>query len=609
MPEADSVESNLEAAMERHRAGQLDEAERLYVEVLRVAPRHWRAAHNLGVLYLAKQQPRRGASFLENAMAWAPDAETVWPTFTRALINLGEFEKAERLITDHRADPKARVLELRLRQVWGAAYAQAKRSELAEEQFRRALELAPDDPDALADLGYALTLKGDFKAAEATLRQALELAPDDVGARLNLGSVFLSIGQFEAAEAEYRSALALDPTNAAATQNLRVLLGKMGRADEAAALAETSDLPQRRARAAAIRGEALAARGEYAASIAAFDEAIALSPENPNPVLDRAFPRLVTGDFAGGWQDYEARWRVRSFFDDAALITTAPVHTLFDARLTANQLIGKRVLLVAEQGVGDQVMFTSIIPDLARAAAKVTLVCEPRLVRLFTHSLPGVETVGAADAEIALSDFDAVVALGSLGRIYRSRMEDFPGAPYLRPGAQALDHWTARLGPKPQALRIGVSWRGGSAKTFSKRRSLSLDQLAPILDLPGCEIVSLQYGEVAEEVAQVNAGRAHPIRLFPRAETDDFEDLAALIETLDVVVSVQNTNVHLSGALGKACLALIPYRPEWRYGAQGRRMAWYDSVQLFRQPQPNDWDTPLAQVVEALRRIRQVPAA
>jgi ADP-heptose:LPS heptosyltransferase len=149
-------------------------------------------------------------------------------------------------------------------------------------------------------------------------------------------------------------------------------------------------------------------------------------------------------------------------------------------------------------------------------------------------------------------------------------------------------------------LRIGVSWRGGTPSTERATRSLALTDFAPLLDLPGCEVVSLQYGDAADEVAAVNGGLKAPVRIFPVAEIDDFEELSGLISNLDMVVSVQTSVVHLTGALGKEALVMVPYNPIWRYGATGPSMPWYGSVRLFRQPRPQAWEPVIAEVVETV---------
>jgi hypothetical protein len=158
--------------------------------------------------------------------------------------------------------------------------------------------------------------------------------------------------------------------------------------------------------------------------------------------------------------------------------------------------------------------------------------------------------------------------------------------------------WAERLGPADGRRRVGVSWRGGIDRTGRGARSMDLAQLRPLFDLPGCEFVSLQYGDVAGEVAAANAGLVSPIRVFPAADIDDFDDLAGLVRNLDLVVSVQTALVHLTGALGAPGLVMVPAMAEWRYGAHGATMPWYGSLRLFRQGEDADW----APVVEAVVR-------
>jgi ADP-heptose:LPS heptosyltransferase len=195
-----------------------------------------------------------------------------------------------------------------------------------------------------------------------------------------------------------------------------------------------------------------------------------------------------------------------------------------------------------------------------------------------------------------------LIGMGSLGRLFRNRLEAFPGTPYLRPRAPVREAWAARLGARRARLRVGVSWRGGTPKTGGARRSVTLDQLAPVLDLPDCEFVSLQYGDVSAELAAANDGRDNPIKAFPAAEIDDFEQLAGLVLALDVVVSVQTSVVHLSGAVGAECLALLPHIPEWRYTLGAPAMPWYRSVRLIRQSEPGAWAPVIGRVAEALRQ-------
>ena len=196
--------------------------------------------------------------------------------------------------------------------------------------------------------------------------------------------------------------------------------------------------------------------------------------------------------------------------------------------------------------------------------------------------------------------FDLVIPAGSLGRLFRNDATQFPGTPYLRPQPQTTELWRSRLGPPTTSLRVGLSWRGGVFGTGQNARSLDLTALTPLLCRDDCEFVSLQYGDAAADVDTINGDLPRPIRRFPTADIDDFEDLAGLVLALDVIVSVQTALVHLAGAVGAPTLALIPFAPEWRYGQTGAAMPWYDSVELFRQPQPGDWASVLRSVGGAL---------
>jgi hypothetical protein len=319
----------------------------------------------------------------------------------------------------------------------------------------------------------------------------------------------------------------------------------------------------------------------------------------------RALDRLRLADW-NGWDDYEQRWGAPSVMKrgwKVGLDTLGPRSTT----LSPQDFAGQQVLLVGEQGVGDEIMFASMIPEVERLAAGATVLTDPRLQSLFAHSFPAAKVIYEIE-EARRVPFDMMVPTGGLAHAFRRRREDFPGAPYLRPRPETVQAWRERLGPRRRRLRVGVSWKGGSAKTGRSARSLELLQLAPLLARDDCEFVSLQYGKVANEIERANAVLPRPIRHFPREETENFEHLAGLVEALDMVVSVQTSLIHLSGAIGAPCLVMIPFSPEWRYGATGRTMPWYNSIELFRQPTPGDWAAVMDEIGAELD-LRQARSA
>jgi Flp pilus assembly protein TadD len=518
------------------------------------------------------------------------------------------------------------------------AHDRAGRLAEAEQLYADVVRRDPKNLDAAHRLGLVQLRQGRAEAAEASFARALQIAPNHANAMVNRGTALKALKRLDEAEACYRAALALEPGHGAAIRNLGILFNLLGRHEEALAAADLALTSSRHAEGFVARGDALyglgrfdealasfleaaklstqpyeplvktaiarAALRQYAEALALLDKAVALRPDEQLAYYQRASIRLLTCDFEGGWRDFEHRWRNEAFVASSSATVSPQVREHLDLRLGIQDVSGQRVLLVSEQGIGDQVMFASMIPDLAAAAASVTCVCDHRLVGLFSNSFEGAKFVDPGAANLSRSAFDKVVAIGSLGHIFRNRVEDFPGTAYLRPRPQVAERWAARLGPRPQGLRIGLSWRGGTPGTAASQRSLALAQFAPLLGLPDCEFVSLQYGDATAEVQAVNSGLSSKIRIFPASDIDDFEDLAGLIAAVDVVVSVQTSVVHLTGALGKDCLVMVPYNPIWRYTAQAATMPWYRSARIFRQSEPEHWDPVIRSVAESLRSRR-----
>jgi len=566
------------------------------------------------------------------------DAAPAWLEELRAAILGARFADAERLIEQRRAtDPAPQSFELALRQRWGMTLSEAGDLEGAETQLRAAAALAPDDAETQNDLAVAELRRGRHAQAVGTLRRVLELDPGHKGALANLGAALMALKQHAAAEEIYRRLLAQDPGDAAAQRNLGVLLNALERHEEALAVADAALAAGPSATALGVRAAALFALDRFDESIAAsrlalqagddpyehlcrlglalassdrlqeafavLDQAVALRPASHLAYHRRSLIRLKAGEFEGGWRDHEARWRDEPFLTNAAGGAARALAPRFRLDVTLDQLRDRSVLVVGEQGIGDEIMFASMLPDLSMVAGRVTCLCDARLVRLFRASMPAISFRPAHDAG-AVEHHDVVLPAGSLGRLFRNRLADFRGAPYLRPSPAVAARWDERLGARPQrGLRVGLSWRGGTKHTRLSQRSVPLDDLLTALPR-GNSYVSLQYGDVRADLAAAGAG---DVQVFDPAEISDFEDLAGLVSGLDAVVSVQTAVVHLAGALGTPCLTLVPHIAEWRYMAEGETMPWYGSVRLFRQPRRGAWAPVLEAAGAALGRMAPQP--
>jgi len=436
------------------------------------------------------------------------------------------------------------------------------RDELAEQAARRAVELDPTLALAQSTLAVTLWWLGQLDEAEQHAREALRLEPDEANHRINLANILNEAGRVGEASILYRQAAAKEPADPEICLNIGTL--------------------------------ALDCDGDLAAARRWYGKAQSYG-DNPRATLSQGIADLLEGHFSTGWLNFEARKSLEA----------KGWHEQFVALPAWNgrPLTSGRLLVYGEQGVGDEILFASMMPDVREHVLQATLVCDPRLRSLFARSFPAVEVVATTRDIVpeVTKTADAVVAAGSLGMPFRRDHAAFPDRlGYLVPDAARVREWQERLRSQSSGpLNIGLSWRGGVLKTGRNRRSLSLEELRPVLELPGINWISLQHGDTEAETAQSARTSGMAIHSFPNV-TADIDNLAALIGALDLVISVCNTNVHVAGALGKEVWVMAPFVPLWMYGLKGARMPWYPSARIFRQGSERRWETVIQAVGLAL---------
>lgn len=317
-------------------------------------------------------------------------------------------------------------------------------------------------------------------------------------------------------------------------------------------------------------------------------------PQDPEVRLIRAYINLKHGRFESGWKYYLARHESRFAVERPYRFpqwTGAPVG---DAA----------VLVFAEQGLGDHLMFSSCIGDMAERVGKIYLECHPKLVSLFRRSFPEVqvvENVASGSEPVWLASagkIDWQVAMGDLPGIFRPDFESFPRHQgYLKASKDRVDYWRDRISRLGSGAKIGVSWRGGVRATRRQLRSFSPTFFEPLLS-GGMHLISLQYGEVDADL-ELMARAGLRIVHWPEALAD-YDDTAALVCALDGVVSVCTSVIHLCGALGRPALVLVPQVAEWRYLYAGERLPWYPSLRLVRQATVGNWESVMEEVMTIL---------
>jgi hypothetical protein len=312
-------------------------------------------------------------------------------------------------------------------------------------------------------------------------------------------------------------------------------------------------------------GSLFVERGEPEKAIESFEKAIKIDPSIAMTRWNLALALLENGSWDRAWDEHE--WGMKA---GGMRVDRGP---LYDKPQWDGKSPGK-VVLWGEQGIGDEIMFASMIPDVMKTN-EVILDCHPRLKTLFENSF-GVKCYGTRKEEgpdwVKKEDYQWQCAMGSLGKYFRRSREAFPGNPYLK--AEALPKTT---------YRVGISWTGGKKATRVAKRTVPLSWWDSILSNHGIEFVSLQYTDCEKEIAELEASTPHKVRQFTEAKAEDYNEAAKLVASCDLVITVCTSVLHLAGALGVPCWVMVPFHPDWRAGKSGG-MPWYRSVRQYRQP-------------------------
>ncbi|QEP44709.1 hypothetical protein D5085_17150 [Ectothiorhodospiraceae bacterium BW-2] len=344
------------------------------------------------------------------------------------------------------------------------------------------------------------------------------------------------------------------------------------------------------------RGQILTDMGEFDAARQAYHAAFAIAPTNPTIAFNKGLCDLLTGHYQEGWLGYQHR-----FASHAARERKAPEYSLWQGE----PLGGRYLLILAEQGIGDEMMFASCFNDIARiSGARLIIECAKKLAPIFEHSFPQYAIYAANQKDeygwTEQYDIAAWIMLGDLPRFCRNHRESFPNHQgYLSVDAERVYYWQERLNQLGHGLKVGLSWVGGTKDTRRKWRSIALHRLKTLFKIDHVHFISLQYTNCQPEINALKRRYGYTVHHWQEA-IDDYNETAALVSALDVVISVQTAVVHLAGALGKEAWVMVRANPEWRYGLEPETIAWYPSVRLFRQSDKENWDSVIHCIADEL---------
>jgi tetratricopeptide (TPR) repeat protein len=564
------------------------EAERCYRAAMAADPRDPRAPLNLGFVIL-EREPEAAIEMLQQAKALRRPADDflheVHYLLGRAHGQLGQSDPALANLAE----------AVRLRPGFAPALEQGVTLLQALQRHAEALEWARhwarEDPNRSSLLALAQALHHERSDAEAleAIEAVLAGNPRDAVALEGRGNMLLSVRRPREALADFDELLAAGMRTADLLARRGCALYHCGHLPEALqALDEALVLDPRNRDALYNRAVVLGAMQRLPEAEAASSLGLALHPDHAELRWNRANVRLMVGDYAGGWPDHEARWQVQEWGSKPTRPDCgAPWWT------GAEDLEGRTILAVGEQGFGDALQFVRYVPLLQARGARVILRVASALHPVMRDAFPGCELV-VDGATIAKPDFQCM--LMSLPLAFGTTVESIPAAvPYLASHPPLVEQWRQRLGAGP-ARRVGIVWSGNAAQANDHNRSMALATLLPIAG-PGVQLVSLQKEVRASDLPALGAG---PLLQFGEALTD-FRQTAALIECMDVVVTVCTSVAHLAGGLGKPVWLMLCHNADWRWFRDRSDSPWYPTARLFRQQRPGDWGSVVAAVRAALQ--------
>ena len=594
----DYAEAHGNRGLALHQLGRPEEALASYDRLAELRPTDARPRFNRAVMLRELGRLDEALASLDQAIALKSDYAEAYRSRGVTLHELGRLGEA---LASH---DQAIALKPDYAEAYhdqGAAFLALQRSQDALASFERAIGLKPNYAEAYSNRGNALNDLKLYDEALASYDRAIELRPDYAEAHNNRMIPLRELRRPEEALETCDRAIVLKPDYAGAYNNRAGALYELRRLEEVLADCDRAiALKPDFAEAYDNRAVMLYELRRFEEALASSERAVTLKPDYAEAQYSMAVCRLMLGDYAAGWPQYEWRWGTRQF-EEAVRDLGAPLW------LGREDLRDRTILLHGEQGLGDTLQFCRYAPRVAALGARVVLEVQGGLERLLSR-LDGVDQILTRGETPPPYDFHT--PLLSLPLALEAGPDGGQG-PYLSADPDDAARWASRLSGA-DGLRVGLCWAGGArpdqpiAHAIDKRRSLALEAFAPLADVAGLQIYSLQKGPPAAELAEARArGWAGPPIIDLTAELKDFADTAAFVVNLDLVITCDTSTAHLAGGLGKPVWILNRHDACWRWLDGRDDSPWYPSARLFRQTSAGDWDGVIADVKRRLAALEQ----
>ena len=600
------TESKLQEGIGLHQSGQLQKAELIYQQILQVTPENAEVLHLLGIIAYQVEKYDLAINLISQAIEITPDQSSFFNNFGLTLQKQERFEEAVQ------AYKKAIELNSESAESYynlGITLNDQGKLEEAIDAYQDAIKIKPGYNKAYNNLGSVLKNQGKLEEATHAYRQAIKNSPSYSEAYNNLGIVLNDQGKLEDAIDAYQTVLKIHPNHLEAHNSLGIVFKDLGRLEESVQTYQN-----------AIRinpnyypthnnlGNVLRDQGKQEEAIQSYRKAIEINPDFPEAHHNLGTSLFFAGDFENCWKHYEWRWKCPNTH-----LSLKERH-LPQQHWEGSELTDTSILVWAEQGVGDQITFASMFPDLLQAGAKVFVECDQRLIPLFRRSFPEIQfhpQENIPHTKLFDTNINYQVPMGNLGRWFRTNRDNFTKSKqaYLLACPQETKNIRERYKELSDGrMLVGISWKSaGSDRSWSESRSIPLNNYwIPLLSDRDCYFINLQYGDVKKELELLKSETSLTIYSDQNIHTfEDLDSVASQISALDLVISVDNTTVHIAGALGKNVWTLLPHIPYWRWLRDVEDTLWYKNMRLFRQNHIGDWSKVFQQVSASLKKLQQ----
>ncbi len=615
------IDSQLRRALEYQASGNVDEAERLYLRILREHPAIAEAPCFLGILKIQTGDYESAEVFLQQAVNLKPDyalahynlgflfqlqsrfneavacykqTSRLQPDFALTYNNtgiiyqkLGKLNEAQEYFK-HAVRLQHDYFEAHFN--LGNVFQQQNAFDEALSCYDKTLAINPDYIEAYFQKGFVLMELGRYEEAYSCFSKVLTARSDDTDVLNNLGFVLMELGRYEESEEHLKRAILIKPDFAGTYNNLGLTLQAQGRLREAAAAFEKAlSLKPSYADAYSNLGTVLKAQGLLEHALLQYEKAISLVPDFADAHFNKSIILLLTGRFNEGWTEYEWRLSMRGR------------HPRFFAqpRWDGTPLGEKTILVYDEQGYGDTFQFIRYLPLVKAKGGYIIFECHKEYYHNLLCGQKCIDKIIEWSQKPSVQ-FDVHIPLASLPKIFGTELSTIPAdVPYISITPELVGKWKVRMN-SDSYFKIGIVWAGSTGHKEDCARSCSLADFTYLTTVKKISLYSLQKGSRAEQSLNPPEGM-NIVDLHN--ELNDFTDTAAVIENLDLIISVDTAVAHLAGALAKPVWTLLPYVPDWRWLLEREDSPWYPTMRLFRQPEPGNWKAVMERVAGELSKL------